>query len=135
MPFMMKKIFISVIAVLYFTVTNGMVMNVHYCMGKISSVTFNHDADHEDGTCSKCGINKTENHCCKDEVTTVKLTDSHQTSSIAFQLSSLSSIVTFQSIDLQTPEQGLSAIPSSEYDPPPANTLNKVYLAVNVFRI
>lgn len=132
---MIRKIFISIIAVFYFAVTSGMVMNIHYCMGKISSVTFNHDADQEDGTCGKCGMSKTENHCCKDEVTTVKLTDSHKTSFIAFKLSSLRSIVTFQSIDLQTPEQGLSAIPSSEYYPPSANTLNKVYLAVNVFRI
>ncbi len=132
---MMKKIFISVIAVFYLAVTSGMVMNIHYCMGKISSVTFNHDADHEDGSCSKCGMSKTENHCCKDEVKTVKLSDSHQSSSLAFELSSLRSAVPVQFIDLQVPEQGVSPVPSAGYYSPPLNTLNKVYLDINVFRI
>jgi len=74
------------IAVFYLAVTICVVMNIHYCMGKISSISFSHDKVHDDGTCSKCGMSKTENHCCKDDVKTVKLNDSHQASDFAFEL-------------------------------------------------
>jgi len=132
---MMKKFFISMIAVFYLAVTSGMVMNIHYCMGKISSISFSHDKDHDDGACSKCGMSKTENHCCKDDVKTVKLNDFHQASAFALELASISAETPEHLTLLHEPEQGLSAIPSTEYFSPPPKTLNKVYRDINVFLI
>ncbi len=122
-------------AFFYLTVSSGMVMNVHYCMGKFSSVTFGHEQDHNDGACDKCGMVKTENHCCKDEVTKVKLSDSHQFSSFAFELAGVSAILPEKTIVLSDPEQGVSPVPLNVYTSPPPNTLNKVYLAVQTFLI
>jgi hypothetical protein len=123
------------IALFYLSATSGMVLNVHYCMGKISSVTFGHEKDHNDGTCDKCGMIKTENHCCKDEVTEVKLNDVHQTSSVAFELASISTLQPVKLIVLNDPEQGVSAPPLHDYISPPPKTLNKVYLNVRTFLI
>ncbi len=122
-------------AFFYLTVSSGMVVNVHYCMGKFSSVSFGHEQDHNDGACDKCGMAKTENHCCKDEVTKVKLSDSHQLSSFAFELDGISALLPEKIIVLNDPEQGVSPAPSASYHSPPPNTLNKLYLAVLTFRI
>ncbi len=122
-------------AMFYLTVSSGLAMNIHYCMGKISSVTFGHEADHNDGSCSKCGMSKTENHCCTDETQFVKLTDDQQVlqkSTFAFFTSVE---VPYSDVSLNESMQGLSAEPYTSYFSPPPPTLNKVYLAVNVFRI
>ena len=123
------------IALLYLSATSGMVMNVHYCMGKISSISFGHEKDHNDGTCDKCGMLKTENHCCKDEVAEVKLNDVHETSTVAFELSGITSIQPVKTIVLSDPEQGVSVPPVDVYVSPPPKTLNKVYLNVRTFLI
>ena len=123
------------IALLYLSATSGMVMNVHYCMGKISSISFGHEKDHNDGTCDKCGMLKTENHCCKDEVSEVKLNDVHETSTVAFELSDITSIQPVKTIVLSDPEQGVTAPSADAYVSPPPKTLNKVYLDVRTFLI
>ncbi len=123
------------IAIFYLAFTSGVVMNIHHCLGKISSVSFNHGKDHDDGACSKCGMNKTENHCCKDDVKAVKLNDSHQASAFAFELASISAEAPVHLTLLHEPEQGLSATPLTEYFSPPPKTLNKVYRGINVFLI
>lgn len=130
----MKNAFISIIAVFYLAVTGGMVINIHYCMGKISSVTFTGN-DHADGTCGKCGMNKTGKHCCKDDVKTVKLSDSHEASTVAFELASISAEMPVHLTLLHEPEQGLSSAPFTEYISPPPKTLNKVYRDNNIFLI
>lgn len=122
-------------AFFYLTVSSGMVVNVHYCMGKFSSVSFGHEQDHNDGACDKCGMAKTENHCCKDEVTKVKLSDSHQFSSFAFELAGISAVLPEKIIVMSDPEQGVSPVPLNAYTSPPPNTHNKVYLAVQTFLI
>lgn len=69
----MKKIFIAILAFIYLGVSSGVAMDIHYCMGKISSVDLMHSSD----KCSKCGM-KTKGGCCKDEFKIVKLSDSHK---------------------------------------------------------
>jgi hypothetical protein len=130
-----KKILILIVAMLYLTVSSGLAMNIHYCMGKISSVTFGHEKDHNDGTCNKCGMSKTENHCCSDETQFIKLTDSQQTTKLPELLQSFSITIPENDVALQMPQQGLTVEPYTDYFSPPPPTLNKVYLAVNVFRI
>lgn len=110
-------------------------MNIHYCMGKLSSITFGHESDHNDGSCNKCGMSKTENHCCNVEVQFVKLTDDQQLSknveSDAVGFIQLPVAI----VSLNESLQGSSVEPYTSYFSPPPPTLNKVYLAVNVFRI
>lgn len=123
------------IALFYLTVSSGLAMNIHYCMGKISSVTFGHEADHNDGSCSKCGMSKTENHCCTDEVQFVKLMDDQQASKNIESISVTSIQLPVAIVSFNDPLQGNSIEPYLSYFSPPPPILNKVYLAVNVFRI
>lgn len=69
----MKKITVAILAIIYLTVSSGVAMTIHYCMGKIASVDLMHPAD----KCGKCGM-KTTGGCCKDEFKIVKLSDSHK---------------------------------------------------------
>jgi hypothetical protein len=132
---MLKKISITILAVFYLVVTSGVMMNIHYCMGKVSSVSFIHEKDHSDGSCNKCGMDKTENHCCKDEAKSIKLSDTHQSLSYSFELASLSSVQPQRYILLNEAEQGVSGFPIINYSSTPPKTFNKVYLDVNTFRI
>ncbi|HUS02120.1 MAG TPA: hypothetical protein VMY77_10360 [Chitinophagaceae bacterium] len=69
----MKKITVAILAIIYLTVSSGVAMTIHYCMGKVASVDLMHPA----GKCGKCGM-KTTGGCCKDEFKIVKLNDSHK---------------------------------------------------------
>ena len=72
----MKKFIISIVAVLYITISSGMVFSVHYCMGKISSVKIDLLANN---LCS-CGSKKESKGCCKTEHKFIKIEDNHQAS-------------------------------------------------------
>jgi hypothetical protein len=132
---MLKKLAISLIALFYLAVSSGLAMNIHYCMGKISSVTFEHVADHSDGSCNKCGMSKTENHCCTVEVQFVKLTDDQQTSKNAESVTVTSILLPVGAVSLNESSQGHSKTLYTTYLSPPPPAFNKLYLAVNVFRI
>lgn len=64
----MKKFAVAILAILYITVSSGVAMSIHYCMGKVASVSLMH-TDHG------CGMKK---DCCKNEFKIVKLNDSHK---------------------------------------------------------
>lgn len=119
----------------YLTVSSGMAVNIHYCMGKISSVTFGGEKDHNDGSCNKCGMSKAENHCCNDESQFLKLTDAQQLSKESASVALFSVSLPETLTALQDPLQGHSSEPSVNYSTPPPPVLNKIYRAVNVFRI
>lgn len=70
----MKKITVAILAIIYLTVSSGVAMSIHYCMGKVASV----DLVHAGNKCGKCGMKMTGNNCCKDEFKIVKLEDSHK---------------------------------------------------------
>lgn len=62
----MKKIVVLILSIIYFTVSTGFVVNVHYCMGKISTVKFEEPKQ-------KCCCKKKHKACCKTEQQLVKL--------------------------------------------------------------
>lgn len=71
----MKKIYVGILAILYMTVSSGIAMEIHYCMGKKAGVEFyGSDSD----KCGKCGMKDTKTGCCHDEHKFYKLNDSHK---------------------------------------------------------
>ena len=70
----MKKAVIAILALLYIVTASGIVVNLHYCMGKLASVEYGIDT-HE--TCGKCGMKDTPG-CCETESKVVKVQDEHQ---------------------------------------------------------
>jgi len=68
-----KKLIVTILALVYLTASNGATIYTHYCMGKIASWSFWPD---KNGNCSKCGMEKSnepDNGCCEDEHTIVKM--------------------------------------------------------------
>ncbi|MEO6452657.1 MAG: hypothetical protein ABIN97_01230 [Ginsengibacter sp.] len=70
----MKKISLAILAFIYLGVSTGIAMNIHYCMGKISSIDMMHSKD----KCGKCGMKQGNGSCCKDEFKIIKLSDAHK---------------------------------------------------------
>jgi hypothetical protein len=72
----MKKIIVSILAILYLGVSSGVAMQVHYCMGERAGVDLYGDTDDH---CGKCGMKANKGGCCADENKFFKLEDSHKT--------------------------------------------------------
>jgi hypothetical protein len=69
----MKKLIVAFVAILYFTVSSGVVVNLHYCMGKLSSTKIDVLAKNLCG----CKTKKTRG-CCKTTHKLLKIEDSHK---------------------------------------------------------
>lgn len=69
----MKKTVILLLAVLYITLTSGVMVNIHYCMGRIAAVNYGHE---EDKNCGKCGMDQKEG-CCQTEHKLLKAGGDH----------------------------------------------------------
>ncbi|NCI45989.1 HYC_CC_PP family protein [Sediminibacterium soli] len=67
----MLRSLVAILTVIYFAVSSGVVMNVHYCMGKRQSVNLNVLGAR---TCG-CGKKSEKKGCCKTESRIFKLDD------------------------------------------------------------
>ncbi len=71
----MKRIFVTILSILYLASAMGATVEIHYCMGKSIGANFVHKSD---GNCRKCGMKADlTKGCCKDEHITFKTSD-HQ---------------------------------------------------------
>jgi len=78
----MKKIFAILLGLIYLAVSSGIVVNMHYCMGKLADISYNTQTDSH---CGICGMD--DSGCCHDDVKVVKLEDSYKSATIInFQL-------------------------------------------------
>ncbi|MBC7721948.1 MAG: hypothetical protein H7068_07975 [Pedobacter sp.] len=69
----MKRLLTLIIAIIYFCISSGFVMSVHYCMGKVSKATI------EIASSKSCVCGKKEmKGCCKTESKFIKLSDNYQ---------------------------------------------------------
>ncbi len=71
----MKKVFLFILTILYMTVSTGVAMEIHYCMGKKAGVEFYESSS---DTCGRCGMTEKNNGCCSDDHKFYKLSDSHK---------------------------------------------------------
>jgi len=130
----MKRILTSIIALVYFVISSGLVMSVHYCMGKISSVDLNHNSTE---TCV-CGMSLKETSskgCCKTEFKMMKLEDNHKATYAFYDIQTPvillpQSVSLFEQIDLLTTSKVYADI-----NGPPLLSEQDTYLLNCVFRI
>ncbi|MFN8249770.1 MAG: hypothetical protein U0T68_12520 [Ferruginibacter sp.] len=80
----MKKLFLSILTLIYMATASGIAMDIHYCMGKRAGVDFYGDGNDK---CGRCGMKEKKNGCCHDEHQFHKIEDSHKNVSndISFQ--------------------------------------------------
>ena len=72
----MKRILITLLAMLYMLSATGGTLHMHYCMSKLVSADL---IEKEEHTCKRCGMKKEtqKKGCCKDEHRSFKTSD-HQ---------------------------------------------------------
>lgn len=86
----MKKLFITITALVYLTVSSGATVNLHYCMGKLMSWDLSSKSESK---CGSCGMEKTGHKgCCNDEQKTLKVDKDQKLAESAFQFLSISSV-------------------------------------------
>ncbi len=67
----MKRVATSILLVIYFVVSSGFAVNLHYCMDKFHSWELGTD---ENEKCDQCGMmTEKSSGCCRDEVKLVKI--------------------------------------------------------------
>lgn len=130
----MKRIIVSIIALIYFTVSSGMIMNVHYCMGKVSTIQINQVPDER----CICGLPKKETSskgCCKTEFTVVKLADTHKASSASYDIQTPVVLVARSLSQLEASLYNTSLKIYADIHGPPLLSEQDTYLLNCVFRI
>ena len=87
----MKKIIVSILAVLYMSASSGMTIHAHYCMGKIISVNLG-DVDDKSHKCTNCGMEERKG-CCDEKQTIIKIEKEHNAVQSSFYFSTYVSYV------------------------------------------
>lgn len=128
----MKKLAAAILLLVYFTVSTGFVVSVHYCMNKLASVELGYTGESE---CGKCGMNIVKSDgCCKDDVNVVKLKADHQLAKLEIPDFSLAMIVSpvpgFPLLDFSARDASFFAQAHGPPLPP-----QDLYLLHRVFRI
>lgn len=126
----MKRPLIAIFAIIYFAVSSGVVMNIHYCMGKPLSARL----DILGG--KTCGCGKSEKKgCCKTEFKVVKIEDVQKASYANYTVQVPVAVVSNELNLLQAPvynaPSGIQPVGHS----PPLLSAQDTYLQNCVFRI
>ncbi|TDH27917.1 hypothetical protein EXU57_05475 [Segetibacter sp. 3557_3] len=127
----MRKLITSIVAVLYLAVSSGFVLNVHYCMGKVSGVS----VDNVNPKVCSCAKPKKKSACCSSTFKLIKLEDAHKAAAITAYQSSIQGVlpVTPSFINPVLPEASLLVKPVR--GSPPLSSASNIYLRNCVFRI
>lgn len=60
----MKKFLVTILSILYITISSGATINIHYCMGKLVGWDVNHSSTDK---CEVCGMRSSaKKGCCKN---------------------------------------------------------------------
>jgi hypothetical protein len=80
------KFFATISTIIYFAVTSGIIVNVHYCMNEFDSAQLYQTST---DVCNKCGMHTDDsNGCCHDDLKVIKLNEDHLFSQFNFELKS-----------------------------------------------
>ena len=130
----MKKMLAAILMIVYLAFSSGVVINHHFCMNRLASVSlFGTDSEY----CGKCGMHADDSEgCCHDEVEVVKLDNDHQKSQVA-------ALNPPEIITLSVLASAFICLPAQNADPtghyhnhsPPLLSAQDTYLQINVFRI
>jgi hypothetical protein len=126
----MKRILIAITALVYFAISTGVVMSVHYCMGRVSGVKV------EAFVSTRCACGKSEPMgCCKTEFKVVKMKDDQKIAQADYSIN-IPSTPVFNTLSLLcTPFFNAPAETYTASHSPPLLSKQDSYLQHCVFRI
>lgn len=125
----MKRILTGILTIIFFIVSSGVAVSMHYCMGKMRSAQLQFIAS------KSCGCKKASNKgCCKTEHQFVKLTDNYKASVIVYQVATPQSLLPATHI-VSSENIIKKNQPSFSNHSPPLTKGQEVYLYNCVFRI
>lgn len=131
----MKKLLVTILALVYFGSSTGAMMHLHYCMGQLAETSF---SKNNNATCSKCGMKTSQKKrgCCKDESKFVK-NDQDQKASLTHFEFQQQAIALLHTTTCKVPEPAISHQMLIAYAPnaPPDIHAPAVYLRVCSFLI
>ncbi|MES2329079.1 MAG: hypothetical protein V4539_05710 [Bacteroidota bacterium] len=128
----MKRSVVAILAVIYFAISSGVVVNIHYCMGKISSAKL------QAWTPSTCGCGKkmeSKKGCCKTELKVVKIEDAQKATYADFIIHAPVTPLVAELNLLQTPFYNAQRLILPKEHSPPILSGQETYLRNCVFRI
>jgi len=113
------------------SVSSGIAMEIHYCMGEKSGLDFYASGSN---TCSRCGMEEKKGGCCSDDHKFYKLADEHKnvTNDHTFKIPFPAPLFNFQYSHENTVLLISSLFPIIQA---PIDSGPPLYLAYNVFRI
>ena len=83
----MKKVVITILALIYMATSIGATLQLHYCMDQLIGWGFTNKIP---GKCGKCGmIKQKHNGCCHDEQKVIKIATDHKISEASFSFSGI----------------------------------------------
>jgi len=127
----MKKAFVLFLALTYLAMVSGLILNVHYCMGKLASVKIGHP---EDVRCPDCGMENTG--CCKDQVVVMKVDDSHSKPTLSIHFAKIIPAPLFRPAhDVVRHTLILNNVDSYDPSPPERFTGRSICIRHSQFRI
>lgn len=128
----MKRSAVAILAIIYIAISSGVVVNIHYCMGKMSSVKLQAWTP-----CScACGKKKeSKKGCCKTELKVVKIEDAQKAAYADLAIHApVTPLVTELNL-LQTPFYNAQSVIGPKEHSPPAISGQETCLRNCVFRI
>lgn len=132
----MKKVFITILAVLYLFTSLGATIHLHYCMGKLADWGLGHD---NSKICGICGMEKKDskdNGCCKDEQKFLKNSSDQKITESSFQINQILGLaLAADYIEISfTPITSITEENPDSHAPPRTQAV-PVYIRNCVFRI
>lgn len=128
--FRMKRVLATILAFTYLALASGVVVSVHYCMGEVAGVAIGHtNAD----TCGTCGMDN--EGCCHDDVSVVKVQDSHAMASAHVDLLKAEYFVQHADQSFRAPSILSAAFARPMAHGPPDAATPPLHILHGVFRI
>ena len=127
----MKKIIAGILSIIYLTITSGFAINIHYCMGRISSVEYTY---HNIKKCGQCGM-ENKKGCCHSEFKIIKIADDQQLAKVNISITQFPVEINSIAVNLLQGKQGSESVAPTYYHSPPDKRFSDVYLHDCVFKI
>jgi len=126
----MKKLLAAILLLVYFTISTGFVVSLHYCMDRLTSTGIGSEKSNK---CEYCGMHK-DGKCCRDDVKIVKLQTTHMASMPITGEHSLAVQTVIATEFLNTPFLNFTRSNLAVAHGPPLHT-QEIYIQNCVFRI